>query len=184
VATTALLIIDMQQAIDDAKWGARNNPDAEANTSKLLGYWRTCGLPVVHIRHDSVEPGSPYRPGQPGHAFKDLVAPFEYEKVIGKATNNAFIHTGLNDYLVDNDINALVMCGVLTQHSVDTTARMAASLGYRVLVVSDATAATGVKDGRGKVWTADDVHALTVAHLAADYATIATTADILAGFEV
>jgi nicotinamidase-related amidase len=184
MAETALLIIDVQRAIDDPKWGARNNPGAEANMSKLLSYWRTCGMPVIHIRHDSVEAGSPYRPGQPGHAFKEAVMPFEREKVIGKNTNNAFVGTGLHDYLFDQDIDALVICGVLTQHSVDTTARMAASLGYRVLVVSDATAATGVTDGRSHVWAADDVHALALAHLEADYATIAATADILAGYEI
>lgn len=184
MAETALLIIDVQEAIDDPKWVARNNPDAEGNISKLLSYWRNGGSPVIHIRHDSQEPGSPYRPGQPGHAFKDVAEPFAHETVFGKKTNNAFVGTGLHDHLFDHDVDTLVICGVLTQHSVDTTARMAASLGYRVVVVSDATAATGVTDGRGKVWEADDVHALTLTHLAADYATIASTEDILAGFEV
>mgnify|MGYP003679377561 FL=1 len=64
------------------------------------------------------------------------------ETVIGKSTNNAFVNTDLHKWLETTDIKRLVICGVLTQHSVDCTARMAASLGYKVTVVSDATAAT------------------------------------------
>ncbi len=183
MSETALMIIDVQEAIDDPVWGARNNPRAEANMSRLLGAWRTASAPIIHIRHDSTGKTSPYRPGQPGHAFKSSVAPWKDETVIGKKTNNAFVGTGLHDRLFDEEITRLVICGVLTQHSVDTTARMAASLGYEVTVVSDATAATGVTDLDGRHWNADEVHALTLAHLAADYATIVTTADILAGYD-
>lgn len=175
----ALIIIDTQLAIDDPKWGPRNNPDAEANMARLLEAWRGRGWPIVHIRHDSVCEGSPYTPGTPGHAFKPEVAPEGAEAVLGKHTNNAFVGTGLEEHLRELEINHLVIAGVLTQHSVDTTARMAASLGFEVTVVSDATAATEVRDGRGMTWHAKDVHALTLAHLAADYATVKTTDEIL-----
>ncbi|SDD29979.1 Nicotinamidase-related amidase [Kordiimonas lacus] len=179
MTNTALIIIDTQIAIDDPKWGVRNNVDAEANMARLLDAWRTRGGDIIHIRHDSVCEGSPYTPGTPGHAFKPQVAPQGAETVIGKTTNNAFVGAGLEKHLRARDIQSLVIAGVLTQHSVDTTARMAASLGFEVTVVSDATAATEVMDGRGMTWLAADVHALTLAHLAADYATVKTTDEIL-----
>lgn len=175
----ALIIIDTQLAIDDPKWGPRNNPEAEANMARLLAAWRTRKMPIVHIRHDSVEEGSPYTPGSDGHAFKPEVAPQGGEAIISKHTNNAFVGTNLESYLRDHDIQSVVMVGVLTQHSVDTTARMAASLGFDVTVASDATAATEVKDARGMTWLAKDVHALTLAHLSADYAGVKTTDEIL-----
>jgi nicotinamidase-related amidase len=48
---TALLVIDVQKAFDDPKWGTRNNLDAEANVAKLLKGWRDTGRPVIHIQH-------------------------------------------------------------------------------------------------------------------------------------
>ncbi len=66
----ALIVIDVQKAIDHPSWGMRNNPEAESQIAALLSAWRAAGWPVYHIRHDSLEPQSHYRPGQPGHDFK------------------------------------------------------------------------------------------------------------------
>ena len=67
---TVLVIVDVQQAIDDPKWGPRNNPDAEGRIAALLAAWRAAAMPLVHVRHDSTEERSPYRPDAPGHTFK------------------------------------------------------------------------------------------------------------------
>lgn len=58
-----------------ARWGDRNNPDAEVKIARLLQAWRTSGRPIVHVRHESLEPNSTYRPGQPVAEFKPVVAP-------------------------------------------------------------------------------------------------------------
>jgi nicotinamidase-related amidase len=36
----ALIIVDVQKAFDDKKWGERNNPEAEENISNILKLWR------------------------------------------------------------------------------------------------------------------------------------------------
>ena len=36
----ALIIVDVQKAFDDKKWGERNNHDAEENIRKILNVWR------------------------------------------------------------------------------------------------------------------------------------------------
>jgi nicotinamidase-related amidase len=178
-ADAVLIVIDMQEAIDDPRWGPRNNLDAEANIAALLAVWRAERLPLVHIRHDSVEPDSPYAPHAPGHCFKSCAAPFDGEKVIGKNANSAFVGTSLEGLLDDIGATTLVMCGVLTPNSLEATARHAGNLGYQVFVVGDACWAVDKTDLRGKRWLADDVHALSLAHLDGEYARVVDAATTL-----
>jgi len=39
-SNTALIIIDVQRAFEDKKWGIRNNLNAEDNIQVLLKTWR------------------------------------------------------------------------------------------------------------------------------------------------
>ena len=70
----ALVVVDVQRGMEDPFWGPRNNPACESNVAALIDDWRRRGEPLVFVRHDSREPGSPLAPGQPGNAFKDVVA--------------------------------------------------------------------------------------------------------------
>ncbi len=180
----ALLLIDLQRAIDDPRWaadGPRNNPQAEKTATALLDHWRAHAWPVLHIRHDSVEPHSTYRPGQPGHDFKPEAQPLAGETIIAKQVNSAFIGTGLDRHLRENGIDRLVICGVITNNSVEATVRMAGNLGYRVLLVEDACFTFGRRDYNGRLWSAADVHALSLANMQGEYAEIVTGANVLSG---
>ena len=177
------MIIDVQRAIDDpvwARWGARNNPDAEASIARLLAAWRSSGRLVVHVRHDSREPASTYRPGQPGHAFKPEAAPAPGERIVPKHTPSAFVGTDLEQHLRDAGVRTLVIVGVITNNSVEATARHAGSLGFETLVVSDATATFPRPDYSGRPRTAEEVHAMSLANLEGEYASIVTTEEVLA----
>jgi nicotinamidase-related amidase len=57
-----LILIDQQKAMAHPKWGPRNNPDAERNIARLLAAWRRHGWPIIHVKHDSTYPDSPFRP--------------------------------------------------------------------------------------------------------------------------
>jgi len=175
----ALLIIDVQKAIDHPRWGVRNNPCLEANLQRLLEAWRQRGWPIYHVAHDSVEPGSTYRPGQWGNEFKPEVQPRASERIIRKSATNAFVGTGLEKELKEKALSTLVICGVITNNSVEATARMAGNLGFRTYLVADATATFGKRDLRGQWWDADDVHHLSLANLDGEYATVVTTEQIL-----
>src|SRR5215212_244301 len=48
----------------------RWNEQVDANGLALLAAWRHAGRPIIHVRHDSVQPGSTLAPGAPGNAFR------------------------------------------------------------------------------------------------------------------
>jgi nicotinamidase-related amidase len=178
--TAALMIIDVQKAIDHPSWGRRNNLQAEENIGWLLAAWRSTQRPIIHVRHLSREPKSTYRPGQEGCEFKEAVRPQAGEVVLTKDTNSAFIGTELEVLLRQARIFILVICGLITNNSVEATARMAGNLGYETYVVSDATATFDKVDFCGRLRSAEEVHALSLANLHGEYATVVSTAELLA----
>ena len=176
----ALLIIDVQKGLDDPALGRnRNNSQAEANMARLLAAWRKGNGPVVHIRHASVEPYSPLRPGSPGHEFKDEVKPQAGEKQFVKSVNSAFIGTGLEGHLRGLEISSLVVLGLTTDHCVSATTRNAADLGFDVTLVSDATATFERQDHAGVVHPAEIVHNVNLASLKGEFCRIRSTGELL-----
>jgi nicotinamidase-related amidase len=175
----ALLVIDVQRAIDHPSWGERNNPRAEANIAALLAAWRSGGRPIYHVRHDSPEPHSHYRPAQAGHEFKAEAMPLAGEAVIAKRTNSAFIGTDLEARLRAAGQTVLVVAGVITNNSVEATVRMAGNLGFETFVVEDACFTFGRKDWAGTWRTAAEVHAMSLANLEGEYARVVGTAEVL-----
>ena len=179
----ALVIIDVQNAIDHSDWtrhGPRNHPQAEACMARLLAEWRRRGLPIYHVRHDSLEAGSHYRPGQPGNEFKQEVAPLAGEPIVAKQTNSAFIGTGLEQLLRGAGHSALVIAGVITNNSVEATVRMAGNLGFETYLVEDACFTFARPDWNGCMRSAEEVHAMSLANLAGEYCEVITTAQALA----
>ena len=176
----ALLLIDVQKAFDDPRMGKRNNPQAEANIARLLAAWRDSGRPVIHVRHDSVEPQSMLRPGQPGNEIKAEARPRDGEPVIAKHVNSAFIGTDLEQRLHTAKQNSVVIVGLTTDHCVSTTARMAGNLGFNTVVVADATAAFERQGFDGSVVPADEIYRGALASLHGEFAEVVTTEQVLA----
>ena len=72
-------------------WNSRHhrwNAVAMGPKRDIVGAWRDAArradLPLIHVRHDSVQPGSPFRPGQPGHLLGEADAARDGQ-VIGAA---------------------------------------------------------------------------------------------------
>lgn len=176
----ALLLIDVQQGLDDPRWGARNNPDAELRIADLLAAWRAVGWPVIHVQHLSLDARSPLREDAPGHAFKAEALPMADESVFRKHVNSAFIGTDLEAHLRARGIEALVVVGITTDHCVSSTVRMAGNLGFTVTVVEDATATFERRGPDGTHYGADLIHRAALASLHGEFATVRSAQDILA----
>ena len=175
----ALLIIDMQQGMNQPKLGRRNNPDAEVQIQRLLTAWRKSDRPVVRIRHMSRSPDSVFWPGQPGCEFQPALQPLAHEHVVEKNVPDAFVASGLERWLHARGIRQLVIVGVITNNSVEATARSGGNLSFAVTVVSDACYTFDQTDLSGRLWSAEDVHALSLSNLAMDYARVMETDNIL-----
>jgi len=180
----ALILIDIQAGFDSPYWGARNNPDAEANAARLLTHWRAKGWPMFHVRHLSTTAGSPLVEDDPGAEFKPEVMPLDGEPVINKNVNSAFIGTNLEERLHGAFITDVVTCGLTTPHCVSTTTRMAANLGFGVTLAHDACASfTTNADMSWKsgapAMTAEQIHDTAATHLHGEFCTALDTQTIL-----
>ena len=175
-----LLLIDFQKGFDDPKWGARNNPQAEDNAGRLLEVWRKQKQAVIHIQHHSLTEGSVFQAGSIGSQLKDTVRPQEEEPVINKNVNSAFIGTDLEKRLRDQGFDTLVIAGLTTPHCVSTTTRMAGNLGFKTYLVADATAAFDLTGHDGVLHKAEDIHAVSLATLHEEFATVIDTQTVLA----
>lgn len=178
-ADAVLVLIDLQKGFDLPYWGTRNNQAAEANIAKLLKHWRDNDRSIIHVKHNSTEQASPLRSGQPGNDFKDDLAPQGSEAVFEKQVNSAFIGTKLEQHLKDRGASAVVIAGLTTDHCVSTSTRMASNLGFRTFLIADACATFNRTGHDGKRYSADEVHALALASLHEEFATILNTADVL-----
>jgi len=177
--SSALVVVDVQQAFLDPRWGQRNNPNAESNIARLLATWRNSGRPIRHVVHDSIEPNSLLRPGLPGNAIQALAAPEAGEPIYRKHVNSAFIGTNLENDLRQHAIDTLVIVGLTTNHCISTTVRMAANLGFKTYVVSDATATFDRPALDGTLRLAEAVHSAALSDLHQEFATVVDTAEIL-----
>jgi len=178
---TALIIIDVQKAIDHSAWskyGVRNNLNAEKNMAEILNLWRESGRHIIHVKHESKEPNSTYRPGQIGCDFKECVTPFEGELIVVKRVNSAFIGTRLEYILKQLDISCVVIFGVVTNNSVDASVRMAGNLGFVTYLVEDASFTFAKPDYSGRIRTAEEIHNMTLANLDNEYCQVISTSDL------
>ncbi|MDH3730467.1 MAG: cysteine hydrolase [Acidimicrobiia bacterium] len=175
----ALLVVDVQQGFGDARWGRRNNPDMEANTARLLGEWRRHSRPIVFVRHDSVEPESPLRPGQEGNDFQDVLTG-ESDLLVTKSVNSAFYgEPDLHGWLQERSIDTVVVCGIQTNMCCETTARMAGNLGYTTLFALDATHTYDMVAPDGSPVSADELARITATNLHGEFATVVSTDELI-----
>lgn len=147
---SALLVLDMQAYFLDAASHAFI-PSALAvlpRVNALISAYARRGLPVFLSRHIN----TPQNAGRMADWWQDLIrqdsplsgfAPgldHRSGTSFSKSRYDAFIDSPLEEFLRENNITQLVICGVMTHLCCETTARSAFMRGYEVLFTVDGTA--------------------------------------------
>lgn len=180
MATNALILVDLQ---NDYFPGGRMELEgaeaAAAQAARLLQHYRSRALPVFHIRHIAARPGATFfLPDTPGSEIHRAVAPAASESVIVKHFPNSFRETDLLERLQQAGVGELTICGAMSHMCIDATTRAAFDFGFTCRVAHDACATRSLAFESGEV-PAAQVHAAFMAALAAAYARVTSTADVL-----
>ena len=160
--STALLLVDIQN--DYFSNGAMELEGSEAagrKAGKLLKQFRQNNLPVIHIQHVANRPNATFfLPDTEGVKIHSSVYPLPDEIIFKKHYPSSFRDTPLLSYLQKNNINELVIAGMMTHMCIDTTTRAAFDLGFKCYLAHDACAT--------KSLTFDGQH-ITAAHVQLAY---------------
>jgi nicotinamidase-related amidase len=178
--TTALLIIDIQNDyFPGGKMEVEGSVEASLRAKQLLAAFREAKMPIIHVQHISAYPGATFfLPETEGVRINDNVAPLSGETVIQKNFPNSFRNTPLLEELKKQDVQHVVIGGMMTHMCVDATARAAFDYGLQCTVVSDACATRTLAFGE-LVVPAGQVHAAFLAALKGIYAKVVTAEDLI-----
>ena len=102
-----------------------------------------------------------------------------HETVVEKHGSSAFIGTELLQVLEEIGSTELVVTGVDLEKCVESTVRMAADMGFMVFIPSDCVGSIDRIDHLDKKWTAEEIHAMTLAVLKGSFASILTSQDLI-----
>jgi ureidoacrylate peracid hydrolase len=178
---SALLVVDMQKFFLDPQSPTFTcgGPAVLPGVKRLLAAFRAAGRPVIFTQHVHAADGSDAGimgwwwegmcvEGSPESAIAHEIAPLPGEKVIAKHRYSAFYNTDLETVLRVQGIEDLVICGVMTNMCVESTARDAYFRDYRVFIPAD---------GTGSV--TEEMHRASLLNLSFGFAVITSVADLL-----
>jgi nicotinamidase-related amidase len=138
--TKALIVIDVQESFrQQPVWPLTANPDIVDKVNRLVDHARAGGDRVIWVLHAEPGSGGLFDPALGHVRLIDGLGPADGEPVITKRAHNAFTTTNLQRLLTMEGIREVIICGIRTEQCCETTARVAADLGYEVEFVTEAT---------------------------------------------
>ena len=132
---TALVIIDVQ--VDLIEKDNSHHVQTLEHINTLLSRARAANIPVIYVQHDGPK-GSGLEAGTDGWPIHPAIAPQQGEIIVNKRASDAFYDTTLKEVLDRYGITDLIVAGAQTEYCVDTSIRRATTLGYSVILASDA----------------------------------------------
>ncbi len=156
--TRALLVIDVQNDYFSGPMRITYPEGSLASILRAMDAANEGGVPIVMIQTAIPRPDAKvFRRGTPGWELHPEVARRPYDVLIHKELPGSFTGTNLDEWLREQGLESVVICGYMTQMCCDTTSRQAVHLGYTVEFLSDATGTLAFKNSAGSV-TAEELH--------------------------
>jgi nicotinamidase-related amidase len=155
---TALVLIDLQNAIVGMNPVPHTAAQVVENSRKLAEAFRAHGAPVVYVRVDlndfmTLPVDRPHNRGdKPLHAAASEITPsagFQPGDIlITKRHWGAFAGTDLEQQLKSRGIDTVVLTGISTNAGVESTARQGTGLGFALVLVEDACSSQNAEHHR------------------------------------
>jgi nicotinamidase-related amidase len=133
---TALLIIDVQNALCFGEYAAFDSQGLIERINQVSAKARAVGAPVILIQHAS-QGGGALDHGTQGWRLAEGLQVAQTDILIAKTATDSFHNTELLAVLQGRGIEHLIICGLQSEFCVDTTTRRALGLGYPVSLISD-----------------------------------------------
>lgn len=126
------------------------------NVHELIGAFRKASRPIFFTRHAHVKGSDTGEMGRwwggrlpwEGERQSELIdglEPADGERIITKVRYSAFEGTDLDSWLRERGVDTLVVCGVMTNLCVETTARHSFMKDMQPVIVEDACASSNSK---------------------------------------
>jgi nicotinamidase-related amidase len=132
----ALLVIDVQQGLCEGEYTAFEAKALIQCINALAKKARAVKAPVIWVHHEEAE--GLLQHGSAGWQLAKGLETDPKDILLRKTTPDSFLRTGLERLLKVHEVKTLVVCGLQTEYCVDTTTRRAMTLGFPVVLVSDA----------------------------------------------
>lgn len=158
--------------------GPSSNKHADGNIKKILELWRSNQRKIIHVQHESTQEGSMFQRKMPGFRFKPYVDLDRDDVLIQKSALSGFADGNLQKLLLKLAATDLIVMGFSLNHCLDATIRWGADLGFKIYLITDASAAFPKWDESGQLLTAGDIHRVCVANLSREFAVPLRTIDV------
>ena len=123
---TAFIIIDVQNILVESGFETQKLLE---KISYLQDQARKQQIEIIYIQHIETEEALTSEDWK----LSPLLKRQSDEKVFQKRYNSMFKETGLKEYLDQQGIEKLVLCGMQTEYCVDTSVKVAFEHGYKLL---------------------------------------------------
>lgn len=124
---TAFIIIDVQNILVET--GFETEKLLEKITY-LQDQARSKNIEIIYVQH--IE--NPEAQTSEDWQLSPLLKRLANEKIFQKKYNSIFKETGLKEYLDQQGIEQLVLCGMQTEYCVDTSVKVAFEYGYQLVI--------------------------------------------------